>query len=177
MESQNDQPAGLPGGLRVLDGASQTGGMCEDLAMIRRAVKEKWPMKPEVKAQIMARLGEIVAKTSVVVPGPEGTSVENEGVADRNSLAAANVLRLMIEGDRDAEFKGAGHIQSDRHHKEGKKVTTDKTVRILVVDARGTERTIGSLREFYATQTPPAVRPANALPLVEGQAEVREGGA
>lgn len=177
MESQNDQPAGLPGGLRVLDGASQTGGMCEDLAMIRRAVKEKWPMKPEVKAQIMARLGEIVVKSSVDVPGPEGASIGNEAVADRNSVAAANVLRMMTEADRDAQFKAAAHIQSDRHHKEGKKVTTDKTVRILVVDARGTERTIGSLREFYATQTPPAVRPANALPPVEVKEEVREGGA
>lgn len=177
MESQNGQPAEVSGGLRVLESPSQTGGVCEDLAMVRRAVKEKWPMKPEVRAQLMARLGEIAVKSSVEVPGPEGVAVVNEAIADRNSIAAANVLRMMVEEDRSAEFKGAGHIQADRHHKEGKKINTDKTVRILVVDARGTERNIGSLREFYATQAPAPVRPANALPDVQVQAEVREGGA
>lgn len=94
-----------------------SGGCGVDLALVMRAVKGRWPMKPEVRTQIMQRLGEIVARESVIIPGESGGL--NEAIADRNAISAANVLRLMEEEDRAAQFKAAAFIQADRHHRTG----------------------------------------------------------
>jgi hypothetical protein len=123
MNGTNGQPVPTEGGLAgLLQEHSISGGVGKDIALVERAVRRKWPMKPEVRLQMMKRLGEIVAKASVTIPTNEGETVENEAVADRNAIAAANVLRMMEEEDRDAAFRGAEFIQRERFKVIDKKV-------------------------------------------------------
>ncbi len=124
MESENTgEPAASEGGLAgFLEPHPISGGVGSDLQMIQRAVKRRWPMKPDVRIQVMKRLGEIVARASVAIPSADGQPVMNEAIADRNAIAAANVLRMMEEEDRAAMFAYAGHVQRERFKAIDKKV-------------------------------------------------------
>lgn len=161
----------------------------KDRAAIRNAIKE-WPKRfraitPEKRDNWINDLEDARATAKNIADSEAPADLKLQAVqAVQSCVKTSAMMDLMQQKDEHADaaarMKDQHHLESlaqaDRHHREGSKVHKTGDVRILVVDASGNQRAIGSLREFYATQTPPTVRPANALPAVEGQAEVREGG-
>jgi hypothetical protein len=116
-EPQN--PGGLGPGVELLDNSYD---VTRDARMIARAVRNGWNI--EKKQPIVERLHEIVEKRSVQVPaGKDGELTDSEGLADKNSIAAAKVLVQMN-----------GQDQADDHLIKGKTIHHDHSV--TVVDQR-----------------------------------------
>jgi hypothetical protein len=65
-----------------------------DINLIRRAVRERWPVPAAMKVEVVERLRTIVAKTEVQVMTKEGLAML-DGPADSNANAAARVLVAM----------------------------------------------------------------------------------
>lgn len=77
-----------------------------DVALVGRAVKERWPVDGIKRPAIVTRLQKIVEKESVTAI-VKGELVEAELPADVNAIAAARVLVAMV-----------GQNQADEHHEE-----------------------------------------------------------
>jgi len=105
----NGQPAGAGGGADGLTGFlvphAISGGAGADLSLLRRAIREDWPMTAEVRAMAIARMEAIIRRESATIPGPGGEPVESEAIADRNAIAATGNLIAM-----------RGQDQRERHH-------------------------------------------------------------
>ena len=78
--------------------------VASDLNMLRRAIKEGWPIDQHKRPAIVDRLLDITNKTGSTVMTKEGP-VTLDAVADSNAISAARVLVAM-----------AGQNQADRHH-------------------------------------------------------------
>ena len=91
-----------------------------DLALARRAVRERWPMSDAVRRNVMDRLLEVVDKRVVEVPTKTGPAFL-DGPADANSVAAARVLVAMdAQNQAEAQFE----------NKESEKTTSGDTYNI-----------------------------------------------
>jgi len=73
-----------------------------DIKTLQRAVREDWPVPPEVRPEIIRRLVGIVSKTENVVQTMNGQAMV-DGPADRNAIAAAALLRQMTADRSDDE--------------------------------------------------------------------------
>ena len=84
-----------------------------DVALVSRAVRERWPGLQEKAESVVSRLMGIVQKEAVLVPIGDGIG-PSEGEADRNATAAARVLAsMMAQQQRDEHAKnGAGGRQT-----------------------------------------------------------------
>lgn len=83
--------------------------LSSDLSMIRRAIREGWPIPPDKKTAVVSRLLGIVDKTQIEVMTKKGPAWM-DGPADANAIKAASVLVAMsAETQRDihAEDKNA----------------------------------------------------------------------
>lgn len=76
-----------------------------DVALVGRAVKERWPVDASKRPAIVNRLMQIVEKTTVSILTKGGKVVEVESSADTNAIAAVRTLVAM-----------EGQNQNDEHH-------------------------------------------------------------
>lgn len=73
----------------------------KDIALVRRAFKERWAGVESKASAIVERLAEIVEKRTVEVVTKHGVA-EVDGPADQNAIAAASVLVTMMgQNQRD----------------------------------------------------------------------------
>lgn len=167
MNGSTDESNGVAGGSlvtgEVIESPADARQAARDAAMVRRLVNDPaWEMPAgceKVLPQIMYGIAQRATATAATAQGP--IEVDNH----RAQIEATKTLLAM-----------KGQNLADRHHAEGKKVNVDNTVRILVADARGVERSVGSMRELYANY--PAALPAPVAPAAGPiEAEGGDGGA
>ena len=78
----------------------------EDIALIGRAIRNRWPMSAKTRRVLVNRLVAVTEKEAVLVPfGPDNVLMPMDGPADDKAIAAARVLVAMM-----------GQNQADRHH-------------------------------------------------------------
>lgn len=163
-QPEGENPNGLAGFLKP---HPISGGVGKDMAIINTAVRKNWDVPQRLRAEAMVRLRKIIRKDTVSVPQGESGSFDSESIADRNAISATNTL-LSMTGQEQADRHHVEKIDADAKHPKG-----DRSVRILLVDARGAERAV-NLREFYDSTVidPPAslVRiPASDAPRPNGE--------
>ena len=85
----NPRPRGDPG--KLLDDAAHTG---QDAQLIRRAIRNRWPIPERLKAQVIATMGEIVTMSddnrdriaaSKVIAQAEGQNQVDELAEEKNA--------------------------------------------------------------------------------------------
>lgn len=79
----------------------------QDLRLVQRAVKHRWPLKRSKCRDLADRLFEVVDKRAVSVVTKTGDIVTIDGPADVNAIAAARVIVAM-----------SGQNQADEHHRD-----------------------------------------------------------
>lgn len=105
-EDHTDRGLGLSGdvnGLLLDPRASK-----KDIALARRAIKEKWPISAATRRHLVKRLVKVTRKEAVLVEwgvGEEKTLMPMDGPADANAISATKVLVQMM-----------GQNQADEHH-------------------------------------------------------------
>jgi hypothetical protein len=77
-----------PTGLRDVTG--------RDIGLMRRAVRERWPVDDKMRAAIMERMGKIISKPAVQVMTASGKQIL-DGPADSNAVRAAGVIVAMVQ--------------------------------------------------------------------------------
>jgi hypothetical protein len=78
----------------------------EDIALIGRAIRNRWPMSAKTRRALVNRLVAVTEKEEVLVEyGPDKTLIPMDGPADDKAIAAARVLVSMM-----------GQNQADEHH-------------------------------------------------------------
>lgn len=108
MESQNDQPAEVSGGLAgFLEPNPISGGIGKDLAIIERAIREGWDVPADVRTLAVDRMKKILGRDSVSIPCGDGGTFDSVYMADRNAIGATAQLRGMT-----------GENQAERHHSD-----------------------------------------------------------
>lgn len=70
--------------------------MNEDVRLVARAVKHRWPLKRSKCRGLVDRLFGITEKTAVMVTTKTGETESVDGPADANAIAAARVLVQMM---------------------------------------------------------------------------------
>lgn len=152
----------------------------QDCKTVRRAFVERWPIPRERRERLLTILQQIAETDEFTVEkvehdgGPNGEGAKETKTASirmpnhRNQIAAAKaILAAQAADDSDRQ-----HLEKLEAGQDGAPV--DSTIRILVVDARGHETPVGSLRELYANY--PAPLPAPADPAAgPQQAQGRNG--
>lgn len=76
----------------------------EDVRLVNRAIRNRWPVKAAEREEIVGRLLKVVRKESVVTMNKQGEAVELDGPADAAAVQAAKVIVAM-----------EGQNQSDEH--------------------------------------------------------------
>lgn len=74
-----------------------------DIALVKKAAEQRWPVTPDVMARSVERLDEIQSRKTVTVPCGEGV-FESVAVADANAIKAAVAIRSMVEQNRKREL-------------------------------------------------------------------------
>lgn len=146
--------AAKPGGVGAL--LADPEKIAADCATIRRAFKERWPIPEERRQRILTVLQQIVETDTFEVervetaagPNGEGIGPESKRASikmpnHRNQVAAAKAILAATGEDRDDQ-QHLERIAAGEHGPPG-----PKQVHILVVDGRGNQKAVGSLREFY----------------------------
>lgn len=87
-----------------------------DAAMVRRAIREDWPLTPEIRRMIVSQMA--------LVAGRSGD--------ERNRIAAAKVL---VAAD-SVNVRREALDQADEHHAEGETVNHQVTGGIVIADLR-----------------------------------------
>ena len=100
-EGKGEAPSGGQGELTVLGDPHR---LESDMNLIRRAVRERWPVAANRRPAVVDRLLKIVERETVDVPAGDGV-FSSTYHADSNAIKAAVVLRTM-EADN----------QRDEHH-------------------------------------------------------------
>jgi hypothetical protein len=77
----------------------------KDSRLIKRAIAEQWPVKPEHAKIVVERLIGIVQKTSVTVPAGDGV-FESESEADKNATRASALLATMVKSNHAKQSGG-----------------------------------------------------------------------
>jgi hypothetical protein len=158
-----DAPDDL-GGLGEL--ARREGTKVADVGLIRRAVAERWEIDAPRRRRLVAILSQIAETDEVEVEAFRGAGENAVGTIKvcnhRNQIAAVRTLAAMV-GQNQADEHLEAKIAADAKNPKG----TD--VRILVVDARGSERPLTGLRELYLGASPalPASTPDPGRPQQE----------
>ena len=89
----------------------------KDIALAKRAVRERWNIPDSVRDQLTERLRKVVAKESVEVMTSKGPQ-SLEHPADVNSIAAARVL-VAMEGQNQSDEQFAAKIDSAKQNPSG----------------------------------------------------------
>jgi len=105
-EDETDRGLGLSGDVNslLLDPKASK----KDLAIARRAIREKWPISESTRRHLVKRLVKVTRKEAVLVEwgqGDEKTLMPMDGPADANAISATKVLVQMM-----------GQNQADEHH-------------------------------------------------------------
>lgn len=96
-QNEGGSGGGLSTDLLAADGVAEAKRTQEDVAMVSRAVRERWGVKK--KDAVVDRMLGVVEKKSIKVLTTDGT-FEDEARADGNAIAAARVLVSMDEKDQ-----------------------------------------------------------------------------
>jgi len=75
-----------------------------DCRLTARAVRERWPVPEKTRKLVIDQLLRIVDTVSVEVCDTNGSTVEVDGPADADAIAAARVL-LLMSGQNQAEMQ------------------------------------------------------------------------
>lgn len=89
----------------VYDSATQ-----KDCGLIRRAIRERWPVPDEYRHKIADRLMEVIEKRTVDVPMKDGV-FPSEAVADANAIAASKTFVAMA-----AQNQKDDPVPVEHHH-------------------------------------------------------------
>lgn len=105
-EEKSDRGLGLDTDVNAL--LLDPGATKKDIALVRRAVRERWPIPELNRADTVNRMLNIISKETITVPIPtmDGLQmVECEGPADEHAIQAAKVLVSMVGQNQADEFK------------------------------------------------------------------------
>lgn len=149
----------------------------KDRAALRVAIAD-WPRRfqaisPEKRHNWVADLEDVRASALNIV-NAEGTPLDAKlrAIAEVRSCIATSAAIDSMDQKQEmavaaARLKDLHHVetleQADRHHAAGSKVNTTTDIRIIMADARGNERQLSGLREYYAATCIDTTAP-NALP-------------
>ncbi len=87
-----------------------------DIALVGRAVRQRWGIPPEIRTELPAAMRQIVNKESVTILDSWGVAIEVSN--DRERIAAAKVL-VAMEGQNQAD----DHLADKNERIDGGKAT------------------------------------------------------
>ena len=93
------------GGSLELDNPRRARG---DLALVRRAIRQRWAIPEEVRSELPAAMRSIVNKESITVLNAQGEPVQIDN--DRERIGAGRVL-VAMEGQNQSDDHAEGGVE------------------------------------------------------------------
>ncbi len=110
--SVTDQDSNIGGQGDDLTVLSDEKRIASDAAMIRKAIRLRWPIPADRRDKIVNRLASIVEKTAVDIPVKDGCFT-SEYHADGNAIAASRVLAAMEAQNQSDEHQADKNARID----------------------------------------------------------------